>query len=142
METELEPGLLLHLDPDALVTHGATFTGTDKNRVLGGHFYLCTSHGPESGTWVPLFSKGGPGRIPISTVGRTGYWKWTQGTFHYHPGQVWTASRSQIVAAALAGGDRSRPGSRNLLHPTYVPSPPANGLLRGTSLLPRFDATG
>lgn len=125
-DEELSRGLVLHLNPDVLSSSGATFSCPSANRVMGGHFFLCVEDPDEGGLtkWVPLFTADNEGRIAIDTADSVGHAKVTEGTFHFHPGQVWAASGDQIRAAAAAGGDLSRTGSRNRLSESRTPRPP------------------
>jgi hypothetical protein len=114
--SEIKAGLVLHLDPDVLEVKGGTFTCKPVSRVQDGHFFVClsTSDG-EATTWLPLFSNPGDGREALALTGRTGYPKWTRGTFYWHHDQVWAAPHEAVIAAAKAGGDMSRAGARNFL---------------------------
>lgn len=114
-DEELSRGLVLHLNPNVLSSSGATLSCPSANRVVGGHFFLCVEDPDESGLtkWVPLFTAENDGRIAIDTADSVGHAKVTEGAFHFHPGQVWTASGDQIRAAAAAGGDLSRAARRS-----------------------------
>jgi hypothetical protein len=68
-----------------------------------------------------MYSESGPGRSPVSNNGRSGHPKWTTGTYFYHAEQVWEASPAAVIAAAEAGHDMSRPGSRNRLAAANLP---------------------
>lgn len=72
--------------------------------------------------WLPMLSKGGPGRIRISAEGRTGHPWWTGGTFHVHVKQVWTVPHDAGLIAKSAAKDGSTPASPNLLSPVYLPN--------------------
>jgi hypothetical protein len=131
LKDEISPGLVLHLDPDVLEKLGGTFTCEPALRVQGGHFFVCLAANATSSHWLPLYSNPGVGRELLPSQGRTGHPKWTQGTYYWHEEQTWTASAAAIVDAAVAGGDRSRPGSRNRLDPGRLPKiivggPPAS----------------
>jgi len=120
-DAEITPGLVLHLDPDTLAAQGATCTCTVGQRVQGGHFFLCLEVEGELAVWVPLYSNDGVGRSQLSANGRSGHRKWTTGTFYWYHGQVWRAPHPAVVAAADAGGDMSRAGSRNKLAQASLP---------------------
>lgn len=122
-EAELEPGLVLHLDPDELLAQGATFTCSESKRVRGGHFFLCLSVEENAGRWLPLYSNMGIGRQALEQTSRTGHPKWTNATCYWHGGQVWNAPHSAVVVAAIAGDDKSTPGSRNRLAVSDLPAP-------------------
>src|ERR1043165_6193614 len=102
-EQELNFGLVLHLDPDVLEAHGATYSCDEKHRVKGHHFFVCTGADEETGLWLPLYSNTGIGRIKFPDEGRSGHPKWTEALCYYHPDQVWTAPHGAIVRAAEAG---------------------------------------
>jgi hypothetical protein len=110
-DEEVTVGLVLHIDPDALESAGATFTCPATSRVQGSHFFVCVD--AEGGRWAPLFTAGNPGRVAVDVAGSSGHPKVTAGTPHYHPGQIWTAAPDQIRAGAAAGGDMSRASGRN-----------------------------
>jgi len=120
-EDEIQPGLVLHLNPDELQRLGGTFTGPQDKRVKSGHFFLCLKRTDDTGVWVPLFFNPGSGRQPVSSAGRSGHPKWTEGTFHWHEYQIWTAPHSGVIEAAEAGGDLSTPGARNSLAIEQLP---------------------
>jgi hypothetical protein len=126
-EGEVGVGLVLHLDPDTLAANGGSYTCPDEQRVQGGHFFLCLAVDDSSGQWLPLYSNSGVGREPLGEDGRSGHSKWSEGTFYWHRDQVWSAPHAAVVAAASAGGDMSRSGSRNRLDELQIPSIAANG---------------
>jgi len=119
---EIQPGLVLHLDPDKLVEHGATFTCAEDRRVRGGHFFICISVNSDGVEWLPVYSKAGVDREALGKAGRTGHSKWTEAECHYHGEQLWIAGHAAIVAAAESGRDMSRPGARNMLATEFLPS--------------------
>lgn len=123
MITEDEVGmeLVLLLDPDTLEAAGGTYSCAAEHRVQGDHFFLCVYADDDGGKWLPMYSAGSYGRIAISEDGRSGHAKWVNGTFHYHPMQVWDASHSAIVKASNAAGDLSTAALRNTLHEDYFP---------------------
>jgi hypothetical protein len=120
-QLDILPGLVLHLDPDALEQDGGTYTCGPAERVQGAHFFLCVSATVDGGRWLPLYSKAGVGRVSLSADGRTGHPKWKCGIFHWHPGQVWTAPHHAVLSATTAGGDMSEPLKRNRLRKEYIP---------------------
>ena len=111
--SEIEPGLVLHLDPQALEQRGGTATGPAASRVRGTHFFICLSVEGKSGRWLPCFSNAGAGRVGVPTAARTGHEKWTDGTCWFHPDQVWTATHQAVVAEAEKAGDQSAPRFRS-----------------------------
>jgi hypothetical protein len=79
-DSEISRGLVLHLDPDALVAAGATFSCPEALRVQGSHFFVCVDAGDaETTRWVPLYTKSGPERVAIDTAGSSGHPKVTEG---------------------------------------------------------------
>ena len=125
-ESEIDRGLVLHLDPDALEEAGGTYTCSPDRRVRGGHFFLCVGADDELGDWLPIYSRDGVGREPLSASGRYGHPKWTEAACYYHVEQVWTAPHDAVVYAADVGNDMSRSGSRNGMTDNNIPElPPA-----------------
>jgi len=112
---EIADGIVLYLDPDELEAEGAACMGTDSARVVGPHFFVCIASNERSGNWVPLFSLDGPRRALLPHQEKEGHAKWCESTTYFHLQQVWQAPHSAVVAAAIAGGDLSRPGQRNRL---------------------------
>lgn len=119
--SEIASGIVLHMDPDVLVRAGASYTCEPDRRVLGPHSFLCLAANEVKGAWVPLFSRPAHERVAISRAGRTGDQSWRLGTYYFHPGQVWVAPHSAVIDAAVAGGDRTRPGNRNRLAAGRLP---------------------
>ncbi|MCA9504496.1 MAG: hypothetical protein R3F16_20920 [Myxococcota bacterium] len=111
--TEIRDGLVLHLDPDELEAAGGTCTGAGPARVQGSHFFVCIAANDESGNWVPLFSGSGPYRDLLPDKEKVGHPRWRESTTYFHVKQVWQAPHSAVIAAAIAGGDLSKPGERN-----------------------------
>src|SRR5437016_4897991 len=99
LAADIAVGIVVHLDPDRLLQEGATHTADDATRVQGQHFFLCIEAGPGVSRWVPLFTNNNPGRVELPQQGRSGHYKWVQGTFHLHPAQVWSASPAAIANA-------------------------------------------
>lgn len=120
-EDEIGMELVLVLNPAVLEANGATCGCAASLRVQGDHFFLCLEADDLIGCWLPMYSKDALQRVTISTSGRTGHTKWVNGTFHYHPAQVWRAPHTAVVAAAKAARDMSRAGSRNKIHEDYIP---------------------
>ena len=124
IENEIVPGLVLHFDPDVVEAEGGTFTGPPAKRVRGPHFFMCIAIDDtmRSGTWVPLFSGDGAGRVALDKSTAYGHPKWNKGGSYFHPDQVWTVPHAAVAVAAKAGGDLSRPGSRNGVAAEALPS--------------------
>ena len=114
-KNEIDRGLVLHLDPDELEACGATYTCLGEFRVRGRHFFLCVGANDDCGLWVPMYTNAGVERKELNSAGRSGHPKWTQGRFHYHPAQLWSATHNAVLRAAHASGDLSAPQNRNRL---------------------------
>jgi len=112
---EIQDGLVLHLDPDELEAEGGACNETQSYRVQGTHFFLCVASNEQVGNWIPLFSVAGPLRALVPNEEKVGHPQWCESTTYFHVKQVWQAPHSAVVAAAIAGGDLSRPDSRNTL---------------------------
>ena len=112
----------MHLSPKMLLGKGGTVTCAPERIVNEHHFFLVIAADAKRCRLVPLYTEPGGGRLTISDAGRTGHTKWTTGVCHYHPEQVWEASKQAVIQAAKAGNDQSSPGNRNLLDPTFVPA--------------------
>lgn len=118
---EIQPGLVLHLDPDRLLQDGASHTVDALTRVQGQHFFLCLSVEQGLSKWVPLFTTATADRLELPAQGRHGHPKWCGGVFHFYPSQVWTATPQAIANAAARAHDKSRAGSRNGIDPALIP---------------------
>lgn len=111
---EIQPGLVLHMRPTVLSARGATCTVPRSYWVQGNHFFVCLSVSGATSRWMPCFSDNDLGdRSEIATAARSGHPKWTDGSCYFHPAQVWEADHAAVRAAKKAGGDMSKPGSRN-----------------------------
>jgi hypothetical protein len=112
---DIKEGLVLYLDPDEFEAEGGVCTGAGPGRVQGSHFFVCIAANEEAGNWVPLFSVAGPYRDLMPYEEKVGHPNWCKSTTYFHMKQVWQAPHFAVVAAAIAGGDLSRPGERNAL---------------------------
>jgi hypothetical protein len=79
-EEEISSGLVLHLDPEALLASGAPFTCAEMERVRGGDFFVCLKSNGQRSQWLPVYRDDGPGRIEIPMGDRVGHPSWTGGT--------------------------------------------------------------
>jgi hypothetical protein len=118
---EIDVGLAVHLDPDALEQGGGTYTCPRALRVQGAHTFLCIEAFATRGRWIPLYSMMATNRKILPAGGRRGHAGWVDGTFHYHQGQIWSAPHEAVVDAARAAHDMSLPGQRNTLAKERVP---------------------
>jgi len=112
---EIKDGLVLYLDPDELEAEGGRCANAESARVQSPHFFLCIASDEQSGNWVPLFSVAGPHRDLVLNEQKQGHPRWCEATTYFHCKQVWQAPHTAVVAAAIAGGDLSRPGERSTL---------------------------
>ena len=119
---EISDGLVLRLDPDELEAEGGACVGAEAGRVQGPHFFVCIASNEESGNWVPLFSVAGPLRMLLPDEQKRGQPGWCESTTYFHRQQIWQAPHAAVVAAAVAGGDLSRPGERNTVTEAGVDS--------------------
>jgi hypothetical protein len=62
-----------------------------------------------------VYTNAGVRRKELNSAGRSGHPKWTQGRFHYHTAQLWSATHNAVLRAAHASGDLSAPQNRNRL---------------------------
>jgi hypothetical protein len=117
---EIKDGLVLCLDPDELEANGGGSDTTDSIRVQGAHFFVCIAANEQTGNWVPLFSAPGRLRILFPNDEKSGHPKWCESETYFHGEQIWQAPHAAVVAASIAGGDLSGPGSRITLTETGV----------------------
>ncbi len=112
---EIQPGLVLHLDPATLIAAGATASCPADKRVVGGHFFVCVTTAKDgSSTWIPTYSNRAIGNVEIPSAAKSGHIKWTGTPSYYSPHQVWTVPTAAAVAdAARVGRDASRQRQRN-----------------------------
>ena len=109
---EIRPGLALFLDPDFLLARGASYTGQEQGRVRGPHYFVCVSVVGDASEWVATSSHPALGRILIRR--KSGHPGWVKPPSYADLWQVWTATNDAVTRAALAAGDASAPGARNL----------------------------
>ncbi len=119
--TEVQPGLVLHLDPDVLEEEGGRYTCSRDRRVRGPHFFLVTGRDEQEVVVLPLYTEDGVGRVELGRRGRTGHFKWVRGKSSYHPEQIWAVPVDAVVLAADAGGDLSTSTMRNRLAVGEIP---------------------
>ena len=72
---EVEPGLVVRFDPDALFDKGARTDRTPDKRVQGIHYFVCTMRIQGISVWVPTFSRWIPGRIRLGWKGGEAEWR-------------------------------------------------------------------
>jgi len=118
---EIRPGLALHVDPDVMRHNGATITAVPECSASYKHrYFLCVASGPAKGWWTPLFSHYVICRGIIPPKGKIGHPTWKGCDTFYHPQQLWLVSHEAIVAASIAGHDKSAPFQRNLVKNNYM----------------------
>jgi len=105
VESDIAPRVVKHLDPDVLEQHGAKYTCPQKRRVTRAGCFICLSEADGTGRWLPVFGSTGSGRISLRPSDRTGDAKWRLRDAYWHPGQVWNAPHTAVLAAAKAGHD-------------------------------------
>ena len=110
--SEIHPGLALLLNPRELKEREANCDSGIG--VEGNHVFVCLLVNGGWGKWLPVFSRLGKGRKPLSGH-RVGHRTWVQARLYYHEGQIWTAPHEAIIAATRAAGDKSSRGARNIL---------------------------
>lgn len=112
-QNEIFHGLALYLDPDAMLYHGAEFTGLEVCRVRGAHYFVCVDRTGTQSFWLPLFSRGGAHRGLIPRSCKLGHPRWVSRDSYFHPSQVWSISIPGLIRAEAELGDYSTPDARN-----------------------------
>lgn len=100
------PGLVLNLDPDELLSHGAEYTCVEDDSVATPQFFVCLEADAKQGLWVPLYTSPAPGRKGIAGADKSGHPMWTRSPSFYNPGELWRASHKAVQRGAIAGRDR------------------------------------
>ncbi len=100
------PGLVLNLDPDELLSHGAQFTCAEDDSVPTPQFFVCLEADARQGLWAPLYTSPAPGRKGIPGSVKSGHPMWTRSPSFYHPGELWRASHKAVQRGAIAARDR------------------------------------
>ena len=122
-------GLVLVLNPAALLLHGATCHVFNKSwAVQKSRFFLFVREADDGNFWLtPLFSKSGLHRVLIEKVAMLGHPKFLKKTFYYILGtepkynQIWVASKAAISEAAKEAGDLSTEEEPNSIKDDAVP---------------------
>ena len=104
-ETEIAPRLVKHLNPDVLEQHGGKYTCPPKHRVRRPGYFIILSVSAQVARLLPVGSQPGIDRVLLRPSDRAGDAQWKLPDAYWHPGQVWTASLTAVVAAAKAGND-------------------------------------
>ncbi|NNC17651.1 hypothetical protein HJC22_18190 [Corallococcus exiguus] len=95
-KSNFRPGVVLYLDARMLANDPGTTCSVARHlQPMKGHFFVCI----KAGTWVPVYSRPGPGRIELDSTEKGGHIKWTTGKSHYHTQQYWTASDDAVALA-------------------------------------------
>ncbi len=109
---EIRPGLALFMDADVLVAAGASCTGQQQGRANGAHYFVCVAAERDVSDWVATSSHPGVGRVRVRS--KSGHPGWVSRSTYADLWQVWTATDDVVRRAALAAGDASERGWRNL----------------------------
>ena len=102
------PGLALHMYPDELLKHGASFTGPAEDAVSAQHYFVCIAVDAQNGLWVPLFQGSGRDLKMISETAKTGHSRWTRGPSYYDVAQLWRIPHKAAQRGAAAAMDSSQ----------------------------------
>lgn len=116
-ESEIVPGLVLHLDPISLELEGGRPYSSDNLRVRGDHYFLCVHVVDDSSYWVPLSSKPGETRVKVDRSHKRGNHLWTLEDSYAVASQFWCLSAQTVIAAARAARDHSHRGARHIVTP-------------------------
>lgn len=132
-QSEIQPGLVLHLSPSELQKNGAVANCKPGRAVFREGFFVCVSVQNNGSEWIPLFSKKATGSQLISAADKVGHHKWAMKDSFYNPYQVWTIPLLAVQPSAKS--DLSTPQKRNritqnalflvqkALHPAPTPPP-------------------
>jgi hypothetical protein len=115
------PGLVLRLDPDALLNEGARCSCDLDLAVKAQHFFLCIASDAKEAFWVPLFTGPRVGSREIPSSAKTGHPRWSTGSSHYAPDQIWRASHKATQRAANVAHDQTTPKTANTVAAPAVP---------------------
>lgn len=124
VEHEVEIGLVLHLDPDALRDEGAEvhYLGKFKNGPLKRRYYACVAVDGERSAWCPMYGKSHrSSRITIKPEHKRGPDYFTQGTHNIDSGTVFICTQVQLVVGLRASRDRAYPADRPHIVPEGLP---------------------
>lgn len=117
---DITVGLVVPLEPDVLEAWGSvSHVGADD--IGHPQLMLCVSADASASVWVPLFPDAGPGRLWLSTNGRTGSSAWTHGRFYFRPEFFWRSSASAVIAAWAIGVPTDNALLRDRLDPAAIP---------------------
>lgn len=116
-ESEVVPGLVVHVDTDVLRARGdsrtnAQATEREDRAVTGAHDFLVllVDRAERAVTAVPLFPRSAPGSAPLDDDLRSGGTEWQATPVFYSRWQHWQIPLDALVAAS--GGDAGSPGAR------------------------------
>lgn len=124
-EHEVEVGLVLHLDPDALREEGAEVHHLGKFRQgpLKRRYYVCVAKDGERSAWCPMYGRGhSSSRITIKPKHKRGPDYFTGGTHNIDSGTVFICNLVQLVVGLRAGRDRAHPSNRPHIVPEGLPT--------------------
>lgn len=116
--TEIQPGIVIHLDPAILRRNGgcetnAKRTSAKDHAVTGEHYFLILELCDENGKCIaaPLFSEDGKDKVLLREnlkVGEPN--QWAGGIYHVFKWQLWRIPLRLVPLAS--GGDTSEPTTR------------------------------
>jgi hypothetical protein len=119
-EEEIQPGLVLFLNPAILLSHGAQTSCSEQHRVQREHLFVCLERSGERSLWVPLSSSEGNGsRLRVPRGAKAGHERWVSGdTFLFHGNQTWVCTIAALIEAAAT--DVSQRWNRNRVVPEFL----------------------
>lgn len=115
------PGLVLRLDPDELLNHGAHCSCDIDLAVKAQHYFLCIASDPKEGIWLPLFTGPRVGTREIPAAAKAGHPRWTNGTSYYPTDQIWRAPHKAVQRAASVAHDQTASKTANTVAAKFVP---------------------
>ncbi|MBK7209716.1 MAG: hypothetical protein IPH99_05050 [Xanthomonadales bacterium] len=115
------PGLVLRMDPDALIREGATCSCAEHEAVHAQHYFVCIEANARDGLWLPLFSAPRVGTKELPNAARIGDPRWVGTSSHYHPEQIWRAPHKAVQRAAAAAHDSSSGKLANRIKTEFLP---------------------
>lgn len=115
------PGLVLRLDPDELLNHGAQCSCDIDLAVKAQHYFLCIASDAKEAIWLPLFNGPRVGTREIPATAKAGDRRWTSGPSHYPTDQIWRAPHKAVQRAASVAHDLTTGKNANTVAIKFVP---------------------
>jgi hypothetical protein len=119
--SEIEPGLVMFLNPGVLLQRGAAASCGDAYRVTQEHHFVCLARENGHSLWAPLSSSAGTNgtRLLVPQNAKQGHESWTRNNSYLnHGNQTWRGPNEAFIAASRA--DRSQRFQRNRVVPQLV----------------------